>query len=727
MEKDSKYRMKKFAARVIIALLMLAGVSSSLRASGVGYAFSGGGARGYAHIGILKVLEEYGVYPDYISGTSIGAIIGGLYAMGYSAAEIEAITYSTDWANMFRDSYRRGDLYIGQKRWAPYGNLVLEVDSNWKPLLPSSVFIGNNVNLELFTIFSSATAYTDFSKLPIPFSCVATDLISGEPTVFTHGSMMQAIRASLSIPSIMQPFELNDKLYIDGGISQNLPVAQVASMGADRVIGFKVNSNLRSRDKLVHLVDVLDQTINIGMTRNINMAMDNDMLILQPELEGFGTSDYRRIREIIAAGESYARDNIELILKFVPHIDKDKLRNKVPMHSAYKIIDVRCHGNKTVSCAKIQEYLGLIKGVEYTAAQIADACLDAWNSQSFQVIYPVLTRANNGYILEIHVRERQRKLLIPNIAYTTEEGLNAGVMVSLNNVLLKNSSLMTSLTLGGKTEWSMDYVKNFGEFWGSYFRIFPYLSEHKRYYYNNDFSTQASTRALEYGFTSGIGVFANKLAIAEAFIYSAETRHYRDVSSVAGIDTLYVISGFGVKAYHESLDDYVAPRSGLKAGFKMNFSRWRSVSDYIYSRASGSAELFTPVGRYVSVKLGLEIGSYFGADDTNFDPFYFGGSQGYLGFKRYEKSAPLYKLYDLGLVARPARNWFCGFGVQGINYSDIDVWGPDQEVEWAPYASIGYRSPIGPVKMSIAKRRHANANVYLNVGYDFDVFSFSRK
>ncbi len=712
---------------ILVSLAFL--LVSALQGAKIGYALSGGGARGYAHIGILKVMEENGLRPDYISGTSIGALIGGLYSMGYSAVEIEQLALRLDFNLLFDDSFRRGDLYIGQKRWAPYGNLMMELDDKWSPRFPSAVLAANNINLELATVFSPASGITDFSELPIPFTCVATDLESGEAVTFNSGSLHQAVRASLSIPSLMRPFEIGGSTYIDGGIAQNMPIRQTLDMGADAVIGLKVNSSLRDADQLLNIVDILDQTINIGMTRNINENMPDCHLLLEPPLEDFSAMDYKRVEELIQAGETYAREHLDEILAFrdqycVPDSSEDVV--KLQDAESYHISRVTCVGNEYVSDAKIIEYMGLHPGQAYSTRQIVAACRAAWNTQAFHTVYPVLRPAADGYVLEVNVKERERRLLALNFTYTSEETLNAGIVLALNNLLLKNSTLLSSLTLGGKTELNFDYVKNFGELWGAYFRLFPYLSEQRRYYYDTGFHKVASVKALEYGFTTGVGIFANRLAIAEAFVYSFQTKLYRDVSAVAPVSELTTISGLGFKAYHESLDDYVFPASGIRASLKLNFSRWEAISDHIYNRVTGNLETYTPLTDFASLKIAARIGSYFGEDEFNFDPFYFCGSGGFLGYGKHEVSAPVYKIYDFGLIINPARNVYFNTGVQGLNIADVDIWGAEQEVQWAMYGSLGYKSPIGPLRFTAAIRENSNARFYLNLGYDLDIFEFSR-
>lgn len=713
-------------------IILLLGITWLGANQAVGYAFSGGGARGYAHIGILKVLEENGIRPDYITGTSMGAIVGALYAIGYNAAQIEELMLRLNWDSLLDDVYPRKQLYIGQKRWAPYGAVNLEIGNNWQPRLPSSVWVGNGLNLELARIFAPAGDNMDFTALPIPYACVATDLLSGEPVIFSRGNLMQAVRASLSIPSLIQPFELDGHIYIDGGVSQNLPIKEVIGLGADYVVGVKTNSGLRSRNELGNLIQVLDQTINIGMTRNLNAGLEDCDLLLEPELEGYHSTDYNLAAQIIAAGEAYARDNLDRIVAFRQQVEAQgpkiwRLAGPLPSPGTKTLTSISCTGNDHLSLAKIRDYMGITIGGDYSADQLVDACRDAWHSQMFHTIYPVIATEGETYKLRLFVKERTRRQLGIQLSYSSEEGPLAGGILKLNNILLKNSILQAALTMGGKTEVNLDYVKNFGELWGSYFRVYSYFSENRRYYYDESFNKVASVKAAELGLSGGLGIFANKLAVAEAFIYGFRTRLYRDISTVAGIDSLYLISGAGVKLYHESLDDYYFPSSGFRLSLKFNFARSSQLSDYIYSKVHCNAALYTPFNPWLSLKTALDLGSWFGKQQINIDPFYLGGSNGYLGYQKYEISAPVYKTFDVGLTAEPQRNIITSLGVQGLSIGDVDDWSTDQKLEGSLYLAVGYRTALGPLRFSVAFRENSHPNYYLNLGYDLDVFHFSRR
>ena len=727
----NRIRFVKPAYLITLFVFLLLAVPK-LDANKLGYALSGGGARGFAQIGILKVLEENGIYPDYISGTSMGALIGGLYALGYSAQDIENILVNIDVSEILKVRFKRHDLYIGEKRWAPYGNLVLEMDDRWSPRLPSGIYASNKLNLELARMFLAAAEYPDFESFPIPFVCIATDLVTGEPVVFRDGSLMQAIRASISVPSLIEPLAVEPRLYIDGGISQNLPAPILRESGVDRVLGIKVNSALRTREQLVDLVDVIDQTINIGITQNLDEGRNYCDLLIDPLMEEYSSTDFKKIRKIIDFGEAYAREHLDQILSFKQAlVSEGYVFNKPPerhFENIYKIVYVESRGNQHVSTAKVRDYLGLERNEKYSVDELIAASETAWNSQIFKVLYPVLKKTEKGYRLIIHQQESPRKHLLFNTSYTTEEKLNVGAVLQLNNMLLKNSKLQTGLTLGGRTEVNLDVVKNFGDLWGAYFRLFPYLSEHRLYFYDDNGDKQSSVKSLEFGFTPGVGLFARDIAIAEGFFYTYRTKQYRDVSTVAPDSLLYLVSGLGIKAYHESLDDFYFPMRGTMAFAKCNFARWSSISHKIYSRLESDFNVYSPITSYASLRLGFSCGSYFGTAEEDYgDPFYFSGSHGYSGYERYEKSSPQYSYFTLGTVISPYKNVYLQTGLQGLDLQKGGIWKHYSDLECCFYAELGLNTIAAPIRLLASWRHNSKPKLYLNVGYDIDPFWFSRK
>jgi len=214
----------------------------------VGLVLSGGGAKGFAHVGVLKVLEEAGIRIDYIAGTSMGSVIGGLYAVGYNAHELDSILQKHDLSSLLKDDLPRNSYSFYQKNNEGKYTFSLPIE-NWKIGLPS-VSKGQNV----FNLISQLTEHvhgiTDFSKLPIPFFCIATNLETGDEVILDKGSLPESIRASGSFPGLLTPVKIDGKSLVDGGIVNNYPVEELKAKGVDYIIGVDVMGQLLEESKL---------------------------------------------------------------------------------------------------------------------------------------------------------------------------------------------------------------------------------------------------------------------------------------------------------------------------------------------------------------------------------------------------------------------------------------------------------------------------------------------
>jgi NTE family protein len=268
----------------------------------IGLALSGGGARGAAHIGVLKVLEREGIKIDCIAGTSFGAIIAGLYAAGYTADEIEARVLD-NWQGIFSDQPIRTKAPLLESQ-----NLRHLVRLNVKglsPSLPMGVLRGQKL-IELLNQWTFKAIYTanyDFDQLPVPFRAVATDLLTGEPYIFKSGRLSEAIRASTSLPIYFSPVAKDGMLLVDGGMSNQLPTDILAEkMGADVVIGVDVTSSNLSYQEVGNVLSVMDQSLGLLIRQTVTSHYRYAQLIVRPELDGFKSTSYSRMREIIKRG-----------------------------------------------------------------------------------------------------------------------------------------------------------------------------------------------------------------------------------------------------------------------------------------------------------------------------------------------------------------------------------------------------------------------------------------
>ena len=274
-------------------------------------ALSGGGARGSAHIGVLKVLEEYHVPVDMIVGTSMGSIVGGLYASGWSSEEIETKILTIDWGGVFVDKLPRQAKTFRRKEEDARFLIPLKMRfKHWKPYIPPAVIGGQNLELLFQGLAIEATGETDFDRFPIPYRAVATDLSDGRAVVIGEGSLATAMRASMSLPGIFPPVELDGKPLSDGGMAANFPLRIARALGADVIIGVDITSPLRTKEQLGNLLTRIDQVTSL--LTNANKEADMSAVrpadvILVPDLGDITFSDFARAGETIERGEASAR------------------------------------------------------------------------------------------------------------------------------------------------------------------------------------------------------------------------------------------------------------------------------------------------------------------------------------------------------------------------------------------------------------------------------------
>ncbi|MGC9324854.1 MAG: patatin-like phospholipase family protein [Desulfomonilia bacterium] len=292
----------------------------------VGLVLSGGGARGAAHVGVLKVLEELHIPIDYIAGTSMGAIVGGLYAIGVPVEELERIAVETDWVGIFTDTLPRQD-QVYRRKEGPENYLVsIEMDSEHGFRLPRGVLAGKRLDLTLRSL--TLHAGDDFNEFPIPFRAVAADIETGAIVVFSHGDLARALRASMAIPGIFSPVEVEGRYLVDGGVADNLPVDVVKQMGADVVIAVNIGSPLKSKEELKSFLDIGDQMTNILTNRTVATQLENlefgDLLIV-PELGDITAASFDRMIEAEEIGRQAALDAEGALRRYA--VDEEEYRS----------------------------------------------------------------------------------------------------------------------------------------------------------------------------------------------------------------------------------------------------------------------------------------------------------------------------------------------------------------------------------------------------------------
>ena len=258
----------------------------------IGLVLAGGGARGLAHVGVIKYLEEHNIRISAVAGTSMGSIVGGLYASGLSADQIAEIVKTLDWKSAFDDATAREQLTFRQKQ-EDFDFLVKAKlrFKDGKLSIPLGLVQGQHLNLLLHDLVHHVSDIHDFDKLPIPYRAVATDIVTSQPVILDKGDLAVAMRASMSIPGFFAPMEIDGKLLVDGGIAKNIPVDVVQAMGVDRIIAIDIGTPLAGREAMDNMFSLIGQLTTILTRRNseeqIALLGPQDILLV-PDLDDSG-------------------------------------------------------------------------------------------------------------------------------------------------------------------------------------------------------------------------------------------------------------------------------------------------------------------------------------------------------------------------------------------------------------------------------------------------------
>lgn len=387
----------------------------------VGLVLSGGGARGFAHVGVLKVLEDLGIEVDVVTGTSMGSMIGGAWAAGYTADEIEDIVLGVDWAEMLASRPSRENRSWRDKEDDEKGLLggSIGITASGHLQLPTGVVANQELGLFLENKTGFADSVKTLTDLPIPYAAVATNLVNGERVVLKDDvTLQEAMRASMSVPGAFKPAEIHGELLVDGGLTDNLPVDLARELGADVIIAVNVGTPLYKRDDLDSVVTVLAQMVNLLTEQNVRRSLasltDKDVLI-SPDLTKYTSADLDKGKAIIDAGFE-AADKIRASLKKLA-VEKPQyakwarereslIREK--LQTVYRIDEVKVEGLTYLNPKVALEALDISKEGDFTQAQISQASRRLWGEGYFQDVNYAVERGPDGanvLVFKAHEKE----------------------------------------------------------------------------------------------------------------------------------------------------------------------------------------------------------------------------------------------------------------------------------------------------------------------------------
>lgn len=433
----------------------------------VGLVLSGGGAKGLAHIGAIKVLEEAGVKIDFISGTSMGAIIGALYASGYSGTELDSIFRTLNFANLIEDNLPRNAKTFYEKEDSERYAITLPFN-NFKISVPAGYSGGQNLYGELVRLLYHVKDIKDFNKLSIPFVCVATDIETGKEVVLNRGYLPEAIMASGTLPSLFDPAIIDDQLLIDGGVVNNYPIEKVRELGADIIIGVDVQHDLSKRDKLSSATEILMQINNFRSAEAMEEKSKQTDIYINPDMSEYTVLDFDLGNTIVKIGETTAREKFEQLKELSLKQKTKKERPKVTKRRDTIIVNrlVISGNNTNYSRGYVKGKLRFDLGSKITFKKLQQGISNLAATENFSTIRYKLVSNGLGEDLILNLGENPDKAFVRLGAHYDDLYKSAAMFnFTRKKFLMQDDVASFDFILGDNVRYNLQYYVDKGTYW----------------------------------------------------------------------------------------------------------------------------------------------------------------------------------------------------------------------------------------------------------------------
>lgn len=702
----------------------------------IGLVLSGGAARGLAHIGVLKALEEQGVRIDAIAGTSMGAVVGGLYASGYSVQELETLATTLDWQQALSDAPPRRDVPFRRKQddrdFLVKQKLSFRDDGSLG--LPLGVIQGQNLALLLESKLAHTADTRDFDKLPIPFRAVATDIASGEKVVFRRGHLPQVIRASMSIPAVFAPVELEGRLLVDGGMVDNIPLDVAREMGVDLAIVVDIGTPLRDRKQLATVVDVLNQSITLMTRRNSEEQLANlhrDDILIQPQLAAFGVTDFGRAQDMIDAGYRATRLlGTRLAVLRQPDGDANLAVARSSSQRTPLITAIRIENDSKVSDDVIRYYIRQPLGEPLALDRLQTDMGTLYGLDYFDRVQYRVVHKGQDNILVINARGKRGGTDYLRLGLNLSDDLrgdsafNLGASYRMNGINRLGAEWLTRAQIGEQQELYSEFYQPLDV--GSRYFVAPYLdlgSQNIEATLDND--PIAEYRLERYGFGLNLGRQIGtsgevRLGLGKAWGKADVRVGEQDLPSVSFNEGFYEL-----KYSFDTLDNVYFPHSGEDISLTLRKYDKSLDSDYDYRQWLLNVDKAISSGPNTFV-LGGRYGRTLDDTEVVTSSFVLGGARELSGLRQDSLSGQNASLLRVVYYRRLTPRAYLPLDFPlylGGSLERGRVWNNDNAFDsgYINAASIflGLETPLGPLNLSYGANTAHEQAVYLNLGHTF--------
>lgn len=610
----------------------------------VGLVLSGGGAKGLAHIGVLKTLEEAGVRVDYIGGTSMGAVIGGLYASGYTAKQLDSIFHETNFNILIQDDLPRSAKTFYEKEDTEKYALSLPFD-NFHVSFPSGLSKGQNIYNLMSRLTMHVSDVEDFTKLPIPFFCIAADIETGEEVVLDEGSLAKAIAASGAIPSLFSPVKIDDRLLTDGGVANNYPVEELRARGAEIIIGVDVQDSLIAREELKSVFDILTQINNFSTIADMKKKKPLTDIYIKPDISAFTILSFDEGEAIIDSGRVAANKKI-VALRELAQKQAPAEKFEVPKMEKFNITGLVLEGNSDYPRSYILGKLKLDYDEPYDFEDLNIGINNLSATGNFNKInYQLIKNERpDEYTLAMQIEESPNKSFL-RLGVHYDELYRSAALVNFTkkSTLFTNDVVSLDVIAGDKFRYNFDYYLDKGYYWSiglkSRYNNFDKDVNFDLARENAGLDDLGGVREIEVDYKDFTNQFYVQTLFKQVFLFGMGAEHkYLNIASSTinnpqpqGSNNVFennhYFSAFGYLTY-DSYDDKYFPRKGIyfNGDFHLYLLSSRNNPDFAeFSIAKGEIGYAAPLSNKFTLRLSTDTGFKIGNDNINVFDFFLGG------------------------------------------------------------------------------------------------------
>lgn len=690
---------------------------------------SGGGAKGAAHIGVLKVLEKYQVPIDIIVGTSVGSIVGGMYSVGYSPDEIEKTVLNLKFNSLLTNSKDRNLKNIEEKIENDKYPFTMSIDKNLKLSFPMGILNGENIYLQLKDIFSRAENIKNFNELPIEYRAITTDLQTGKEVILSDGDLAIATFKSMAIPSFLEPVKDENKFYVDGGVVNNFPIDVAISLGADIIIAVDITAETSKINEKSNLVTILDKLATYNGNRKTETHKKLADLLIVPDVKDHDTIDFGNLNELVVAGEDAAEKYGYILANLSSPKDFKEMKDKALKDEAIQINKIKLEGNNILTLKKVNELKPSVKNRKFTKADLND-----WTKKIYSVSYieRVFYEVNDDTVI-FKVKEKDGINIRASLNYASNYGGSMNIAATVPNfgIWTRNYTIKAEASSFPKINFNNVTFYEVGKFKLLGGASIGYETDPLFIYKNGDKVSTYTTNKFIASLSFGTAISNSVVSGISLGYANNDNKYLSGDRDIYNFNENYQALFSSIYTYVDTLNERNFPSKGTVLRLEGFNSQDISGKDTNLGGGMFSANFYTPLSEKFSVGFGVAGGKMRGEELPKSSLFRIGGLR---------SSETAFSFVGLPMMGRYADEFYILRG--GIQYKLTDTFHLLAKYNMLTYSSdslpfqdnysigdrkyhgygggIGWNTFLGPISLFLSNNLDDSSPLFeVYMGYTF--------